>query len=119
MKKQLGPGVLQALFGYDWPGNIRELQGELERMYVLSGQDKLIQEDVLNPELMAGETIPNFRDGALADTIRDVEREVIRRGLIRTHWNKSQLATELGVSRTTLIRKVKEYGLERTGNGTR
>ena len=42
-----------------------------------------------------------------------VEAEVISRGLIRTHWNKSQLAKELGISRSSLIQKCAYYGLER------
>ena len=112
--KRLSHGVLQGLLGYDWPGNIRELQGELERMYVLSGEDQTIGEDLLSQQIVGGTHHAHpRREGTLADTVRSVEKDVIRSGLIRTHWNKTQLATELGVSRTTLIRKVKEYGLEK------
>jgi two-component system, NtrC family, response regulator HupR/HoxA len=112
--KRLSQGVLQGLLGYDWPGNIRELQGELERMYVLSGEDQTIGEELLNQQIVGGtHHTYSRREGTLADTVRSVEKDVIRSGLIRTHWNKTQLATELGVSRTTLIRKVKEYGLEK------
>lgn len=42
-----------------------------------------------------------------------VEAEVILKGLIRTHWNKSQLAKELGISRSYLIQKCAYHGLER------
>ena len=44
---------------------------------------------------------------------RGVESDVILQGLIRTHWNKSQLAKELGISRSYLIQKCAYYGLER------
>ena len=42
-----------------------------------------------------------------------LEREMIHQGLIRTHHNKSQLARELGISRSNLILKIAKYGLER------
>ena len=49
----------------------------------------------------------------LADALETVESELILQGLIRTHWNKSQLAKELGISRSYLIQKCAQYGLER------
>jgi DNA-binding NtrC family response regulator len=45
--------------------------------------------------------------------VESVEAEVIAQGLIRTHWNKSQLAKELGISRSNLIQKCNHYGLDR------
>ena len=42
-----------------------------------------------------------------------LERDLIHQGLIRTHWNKSQLAKELGISRSNLITKVERYGLDK------
>ena len=53
--------------------------------------------------------------GALKDAVEQLERDMIRQGLIRTHWNKSQLAKELGISRSNLIMKVERYGLDRKG----
>jgi DNA-binding NtrC family response regulator len=40
-----------------------------------------------------------------------LERDMIEHGLIQTHWNKTKLARKLGISRTTLIKKIKEFGL--------
>jgi DNA-binding NtrC family response regulator len=53
------------------------------------------------------------RMGTLREVVETVEAEVISQGLIRTHWNKSQLAKELGISRSNLIQKCNYYGLDR------
>jgi two-component system response regulator HupR/HoxA len=56
--------------------------------------------------------------GTLKDAVENLEREMISQGLIRTHWNKSQLAKDLGISRSNLIQKCAYYGLDRKeGNG--
>jgi transcriptional regulator with PAS, ATPase and Fis domain len=49
----------------------------------------------------------------LKSALEQLECELIRRGLVRTHWNKSQLAKELGISRSSLITKAERYGLDR------
>jgi DNA-binding NtrC family response regulator len=51
--------------------------------------------------------------GSLKNAIEALERDLIHQGLIRTHWNKSQLAKELGISRSNLIMKVERYGLDK------
>ena len=51
--------------------------------------------------------------GSLKDAVEQLERDLIHQGLIRTHWNKSQLAKELGISRSNLIMKVERYGLDK------
>jgi DNA-binding NtrC family response regulator len=51
--------------------------------------------------------------GSLKDAVEALERDLIYQGLIRTHWNKSQLAKELGISRSNLIMKVERYGLDK------
>jgi DNA-binding NtrC family response regulator len=51
--------------------------------------------------------------GSLKNAIEQLEKDLIYQGLIRTHWNKSQLAKELGISRSNLIMKVERYGLDK------
>ena len=53
----------------------------------------------------------------LATAVSQLERDLIATGLRETHGNKSRLAARLGVSRTTLIKKIREYGLEQTDPG--
>jgi two-component system response regulator HupR/HoxA len=115
---RIGDAALDAMVRYHWPGNIRELENEVERMLVLGGDGMDIGPELLSPRIRAGSEQPAPRPappltGTLREVMERVEAEVILQGLIRTHWNKSQLAKELGISRSYLIQKCAYYGLER------
>jgi transcriptional regulator with PAS, ATPase and Fis domain len=112
-EKVLSNEVMGRFFAYDWPGNIRELQSEVERLYVLSGEARQIGPKGLSPALkQLSPGAGRKKRARLGEIVSNVERDVIAEGLIRTGWNKSQLATQLGISRTTLIRKIRDFGLE-------
>ncbi|MBP6846239.1 MAG: sigma 54-interacting transcriptional regulator [Kofleriaceae bacterium] len=113
--------ALAMLVGYPWPGNIRELENEIERALVLGGDTTEIGPELLSQRIRdahaapasAARSVPRELTGTLREVVEQVESEVILAGLIRTHWNKSQLAKELGISRSYLIQKCAYYGLER------
>ncbi|NUN13618.1 MAG: sigma 54-interacting transcriptional regulator [Myxococcales bacterium] len=113
--KTLQPGVMERFVAYSWPGNIRELQNEIERLVVLSGDATSI-----SPELVSEHIGQNLTDtfsgvphhGKMKDAIVGLERKMIAEGLVRTHWKKAVLARELGLSRTTLAAKIKVYNLD-------
>lgn len=121
-RKTLSPDVVKAFWEYDWPGNVRQLGNEIERLVVLSGDSPVISpEHLSNPIRKLVDSTSQAADiaavgGTLAEAVRSVERQVIRQALVKTGWNKSKCARELGMSRTTLIKKIKELGLEQ---GTR
>ena len=116
--KQLSPEIVARFFGYAWPGNIRELENEIERLVVLAGDRVDIGPDLLpasSSHFLPTEerSLARFKDkGDLASAVSALEREMIQQGLIATHWNKTQLAARLGVSRTTLLKKIKEHGVD-------
>ena len=118
--KRLDSEVLARLYSYSWPGNIRELENEIERLVVLSGDKEVITPDFIgrtsllgaDPRLLARGAVPT---GELRTAVQALEKDMIRRGLIETHSNKTRLADQLGVSRTTLIKKIKEYGIDDAG----
>lgn len=116
-KKIVTKRALEKIFDYAWPGNIRELQNEIERLVVLAGAEQKITADMLSGRVLeAGDKtkIQGARvHGKLKDALEDLEREMIREGLRRTGWNKSKLAKELGISRAGLIMKVEKYGLDK------
>jgi two-component system response regulator HupR/HoxA len=114
--------ALAAMQRYPWPGNIRELENEIERCMVLGGDlDEMPEEllsqrvrDATGQPLKPGAQAARFdAAGSLKDAVERLERDLIHQGLIRTHWNKSQLAKELGISRSNLITKVERYGLDK------
>jgi two-component system response regulator HupR/HoxA len=118
----LSAEAMTALAGYRWPGNIRELENEIERLMVLGADEEELPLGLLSQRIR--EALPEVapaarpgwrleRMGTLRETVEAVEMEVISQGLIRTHWNKSQLAKELGISRSNLIQKCNQYGLDR------
>ena len=114
--KRFAPGVMDRFWDYPWPGNIRELENEVERLYVLSGTREVIEPTLVSARIGSHAPAPNVRAavarGALAESVAAVERLVISEGLVRTHWNKRKLAAELRISRTTLLKKMREHGLE-------
>src|SRR5262249_52459782 len=101
-------------------GNIRELENEIERLIVLGGDLGDLPSELLSQRVRDGDGVTrpqalarSVSPGTLKDAVETLERDLIHHGLIRTHWNKSQLAKELGISRSNLIAKVERYGLER------
>ena len=109
--------ALEKLYDYAFPGNVRELQNEMERVVVLAGTETKILPEMLSPKMLeAGEKskVQGARlQGRLKDALEELERDMIREGLRRTGWNKSKLAKELGISRAGLIMKVEKYGLDK------
>lgn len=115
--KRLTKRALEKVFDFPWPGNIRELENEIERLIVLANDDSRIGVDLLSPRIREhGETskVQGVRvAGKLKDALEELERTMIKEGLKRTGWNKSRLAKELGISRAGLIMKVDKYGLDK------
>ena len=120
--KQITARAMEKIFDFQWPGNIRELENEMERLVVLSGNEQKVGPELLSPRIRDavasvgsgnGKSI-NFKfAGKLRDAMEELEKTMIKEGLRRTKWNKSKLAKELGISRAGLIMKVEKYGLDK------
>ena len=115
--KRLAKRAMEKIFDYGWPGNIRELENEIERLLVLSGEETMVNVELLSPRIKDfGEhtKIQGVRvAGKLKDALEELEKNMIKDGLKRTNWNKSRLAKELGISRAGLIMKVEKYELDK------
>ena len=100
---RLSAGALQALQGYSWPGNIRELRNVLDRALLITdgeaieAQDLMIQED---------------RQQAADDTVAEVERQHILRILSEEGGNIPRAAKRLGVPRSSLYKIAKKLGAD-------
>jgi DNA-binding NtrC family response regulator len=106
----LAPEVLELFRGHRWPGNVRELANMLERAVVLA-RGGVIGPDVLPPELLARSSAPEDPGGAPPATLAEMERRHIAGMLEHTGWHKARTAELLGISRPTLDRKIRQYGL--------
>jgi DNA-binding NtrC family response regulator len=106
----LTPDALEALLAYPWPGNIRELRNVVERMVVLSRGPRLTLRDV---PAEIRDALPTRAAGlAPAErTLRGAERVAIERALQDHDGNRVRAAEELRISRRTLHRKIREYGI--------
>jgi len=118
------PAALKALEAYDWPGNVRQLRNVVERMVVLASGPKLTVEDLpaevvenevggQRPEIkQQDDSVPDLKTSDFKpSTLAAGEREQILAALERCHGNKSKAADILGISRRTVHRKLKEWGL--------
>jgi transcriptional regulator with PAS, ATPase and Fis domain len=139
---EFAPATEQLLERYDYPGNVRELENAIEHAVALADGPTLRPED-LPASFTATRLLPRREDQGLVDgvareipsgagavlrgtspaatpadrgawSLADVEREHIQLVLLRHRGNSTAAAKQLGISRTTLWRKLKEYGLKRT-----
>jgi transcriptional regulator with GAF, ATPase, and Fis domain len=105
------PRALELLMNYSWPGNIRELQNEVQRCLILSGDEVLIKEDFLstkvNPEKQTSPVVSYDFFEAKAE----FEKRFLHQALLRFGRNKSRTAGEIGLSRQGLFKLMKKHNL--------
>ena len=105
--KGVSAAALKKLERYQWPGNIRELIHTLERAVILAEAHMLQPSDFLFPEM------EKDTEGVILDNynLEAVEKAVIRKALKKHAGNVSHAAKELGLTRTSLYRRMEKYGL--------
>ncbi|HEV2826927.1 MAG TPA: sigma-54 dependent transcriptional regulator [Pyrinomonadaceae bacterium] len=132
-KPELEPEALEALRAYSWPGNVRQLKNCLERAVILSNDGRItvreLPPEVVRPSVptavSAGVAPPGAQgpapDGspgafvssaASPTSLRDVERQQILAALEQTGWHRGKTAEILGISPSTLYRRLRDYNLE-------
>jgi DNA-binding NtrC family response regulator len=124
---KLSPAAEAVLAGYEYPGNVRELENIIEHAMVLSESHEITEKDL--PEFMfrnhlllapppqgptaaAGECLKLVRPESVI-TLADMESKYIAGVLAAHNSNYSETAKKLGISRSTLWRKIREYGLDK------
>ncbi|MDR3562171.1 MAG: sigma 54-interacting transcriptional regulator [Negativicutes bacterium] len=102
--KELNPAALARLTAYEWPGNVRELRNIAERLAVLSS-GSVIDQHAVEAVLPPGGLHPK---AAEATDGGDLNRELLLKALEEAHYHYGKAAALLGISRTTLWRRLKE-----------
>ncbi|MEW5723589.1 MAG: sigma 54-interacting transcriptional regulator [Thermodesulfobacteriota bacterium] len=116
LDKKITPGALHLLQHYPFPGNIRELKAMIKKAVVMS------EKDVLDEQLLESlEQVPGMRPGFLPElsprmslpaALRKIEKELLHQALKRCKSTR-EMASCLGVSQPTVVRKLKAFGLSR------
>lgn len=129
---ELEPQALDAMRVYSWPGNVRQLKNCLERAVILSNNGRITINDL--PPEVARPPAPAFTatpsslgahasssavpsafssiPGSSPTSLRDVERQQILAALEQTGWHRGKTAEILGISPSTLYRRLRDYNLE-------
>jgi two-component system response regulator HydG len=107
---RLSSDALDRLLRYPWPGNVRELENAMERTAILAGGEIVSSQD-LPPHIASGTGLGPAPSLPQAQSLAEMEKAHIVHILERCGRNYSRAAEILGIGRTTLWRKLKEYGL--------
>jgi len=111
--KKIPNHIAAQILNHDWPGNIRELQNALLRFFstgefeILNMTAPPIQSHNLKRPVPLGD-----KNNNLSHAIETIEKEQIINALQSTNWHRSCAAAKLGISRSTLFRRMKKHGLE-------
>jgi two-component system nitrogen regulation response regulator NtrX len=120
-KRRIGDDAMAVLQTHDWPGNVRQLRNNVERLMILASGDvdAVITADMLPPDV--GSMVPSMPKGAggehlmgmpLRDAREAFEREYLRAQISRFSGNISRTAEFVGMERSALHRKLKALGMD-------
>jgi DNA-binding NtrC family response regulator len=115
-EKVLSDDALKVMLAYDWPGNVRELENCLERTFAFT-TGPLIQPSDLPPAIASTHTGPHGNgsgngNGRKILTMAELERQTILNAIAELNGDKLQAARLLGIGKTTLYRKLKDYAAQ-------
>jgi DNA-binding NtrC family response regulator len=107
-QRELPPHVLDILVRHDWPGNVRALRHAAERAVIMADGDRYRPEDFPLPQRSEAAAMSVLSDNLNLDQL---EKQMIERALRMHHFNVSLAASELGLSRGALYRRMEKHGL--------
>ena len=113
------PAAMEALKAHTWPGNVRELENVIHRSLLLA-DGSVIELDDLPSGLGSGTASPTEESSApisVAMSLDELEKAAIQKSLKRHGGNLSDVARQLGIGRSTLYRKLEQYGLREKKSG--
>lgn len=114
--KRVSHGAMSCLMAYDYPGNVRELKNIIERAYILCRYDEIREECLPNHLLHAASSRPSPRTRSVAMPFQrmrpEEQRKLIHKTLRENQGHRGRTADMLGIDRTTLWRKMKQFDMQ-------
>jgi DNA-binding NtrC family response regulator len=123
---ELTPPAIDALSSFGWTGNVRQLRNCLERAVLLADNGRITIKELPpevvyrrdEPSVSVSYNIPkenganSFQNATAPTALHEIEKQQILRALEQTGWHRGKTAELLGISSSTLYRRLREYGLE-------
>lgn len=110
--KKMDREVLQLFKAYHWPGNIRELQNVMKKAILLAQDDSITVNELPEYIVTCERAKESQNPYSIPRNVQKYERELIVKTLQKTNYNKSKATRLLEISRMSLYKKMKEYGIE-------
>jgi Nif-specific regulatory protein len=107
--------AMNRLVAHSWPGNVRDLQHEVERAVAMVEDARMIDVENLAPELQGfprARAVALGSDESLQDLVERIERDLVTHALTKTKGNRSHAAKLLGISRRGLLNKIARYEID-------
>ncbi len=106
--------AIDVLSGYSWPGNVRQLKNEMERIAILLQEGELVTSDRISEVIQQAVLIKSSSDSrSLKDVLENVQQRMVIDALSKYKWNKTKAAEELGITRRGLLKMIERMGLDR------
>jgi len=113
--KKISSAAMELLISYPWPGNVREIKNIVERMVIMTRGSMIEPKDVPDPvreQRKAQPELSFLEYSLLKDARREFEKKFIMKRLMENDENISKTAEMIGIERSNLHRKIKNYGIE-------
>jgi transcriptional regulator with PAS, ATPase and Fis domain len=103
----VAPEALEVMMQYDWPGNVRQLENEIQRLVALKPAGTEITAQQLNPRIT--KQVAAVSASSQHKTLAEIEREAVLAAMTRHRGNRTRVAEELGISRPTLRAMIERH----------
>jgi two-component system nitrogen regulation response regulator NtrX len=111
-RKEFSPKAMEAMFGYNWPGNVLELKNFLERVYILTPGEFVDVHDLRFAGLAVGGSSSNTDFNTFREARSAFEKDFLLAKIQENNGNISRTAEMIGLERSYLHRKIKAFGIE-------
>ncbi len=114
--REMGPRVVELLTRFEWRGNVRELENEIERVLTLAGESAKIKLEYLSEKIHLyhkEKRLMKKPKGTLPQMVERIEKQMVREALRKHKGNRSKAARTLGVTRQGLLNKISRYNIDR------